>query len=743
LKPRLFLLPVLLVAACAPQEVSVLEPLPASPNGFSVAPPRLSGFVGTPAAGTQAQISVGHAGSPVQPVAAVVTTGGGDVSLEFAETDIREVVAQILGTMLRVNYTIDPAVHGSVTLRTAAPLARSQLIPVLETLLSQSGATMVQSGGLYRVLATSGTPGLAVGSPGTAGSILVPLRYAQAEDLAKALQPYVGTGGHIVALPGSNSLLVGGDPDPRNSLLDLIRAFDVDELAGQSYALLPVATGGAHDFATQLQDALRNQGGSGVAGQVRVEPLDRVDAVLIVASRPGYIEAARRIYRLVEAARRSTVRSWYVYYLQNSRSNDIANVLQRAFTPNNVVDQPTAQRLPGSTAPGLAAQSLSGSAGAGAMSATGANGASAAGAPGMSSAGGFGGSAGNTAAAPQSAQPEQSTQATSNPLLGGLGGNNGGDANADTMRVVSNPQNNAVLVYGTRQEEETVVSMLRKIDIMPLQVRIDATVAEVTLNDTLQYGTQYYFKQGGLNGALAAAFDATIPGFYLAGGNSAQAAITALQAVTKVQVLSSPQLLVLDNQAARLQVGDLVPYLTTSSQSTLTAGSPVINSIAYQQTGVVLDVTPRVNGGGLVTLDISQEVSAINTAVSTPGITSPAFSDRTVHSRVVVQDGQTIGLAGLIQDSVSRTNTGFPLLKDIPVLSLLFGQQNNSRNRTELLILVTPHVLHDQRDARDLTQDLREHLAGAATTPAALEHLTPTGSPDPMGPLIDHAKVVQ
>jgi len=205
-------------------------------------------------------------------------------------------------------------------------------------------------------------------------------------------------------------------------------------------------------------------------------------------------------------------------------------------------------------------------------------------------------------------------------------------------------------------------------------------------------------------------------------------------------VLSSPQLLVLDNQPARLEVGDLVPYLTSSSQGTLVAGSPVINSIAYQQTGVILDVTPRVNGGGLVTLDISQEVSEIDPTVSTTGISSPAFSDRNVHSRVVVQDGQTIGLAGLIQDSMSRSNSGFPWLKDIPLLGALFGQQNNGRTRTELLILVTPHVMHDQRDARDLTEDLREHLSGAAGIPAELQRLKPSGSADPNAPLLDRIR---
>lgn len=753
MRPRLhtWLLPIIL-AACAKPTPTVLQPLPEVPLSTAMATPRINGYVGTPQGGGAARVSYGRAPAVQNPVGIAETTAGGDVSLDFADTDIREVVAQILGNMLRVNYTIDPTVRGTVTLRTAAPLARSQLIPALQTLLSQNGAALIQESGMYRVLPTAAVPGAIVASPGTAGAAVVPLRYAHADDLAKVLQPFVGTGGRIVAVSDSNALLVSGEPEARNSLVELIRAFDVDVLAGQSYALLPVTSGGARDFATQLQNALRGEGSNALANEVRVVPMDRVDAVLVVSSQPSYIEAAQRIYQLVAAARRSTVRSWYAYYLQNGRANDIAYVLQRAFTPNDVTAQPTSERQSGATAPGVSAQTLSGAgsgaspAGAGALGVGGTTGTfGVGGTAGMPSVGSLGGTAGAPATSPTN-QSEQSAQAAASPLLGGLGpGNGGSQTDVNAMRIVPNPQNNAVLIYGTREEEDTVLAMLRKIDILPLQVRIDATVAEVDLNDALQYGTQYYFRQGGLNGALTATFDATIPGFYLAGSNTAQVAIAALQAVTKVHVLSSPQLLVLDNQEAQLQVGDLVPYLTSSSQSTLVSGSPVINSVSYAQTGVILDVTPHVNSSGLVTLDISQEVSQIDTSVSTTttGIDSPAFSNRTVHSRVVVQDGQTIGLAGLIQDSASRSNSGFPFIKDIPLLGALLGVQNNSRTRTELLVLVTPHVMHDQRDARDLTEDLREHLSGAAAVPQELQQLKPSGSPDPQAPLLKRAGLAQ
>jgi general secretion pathway protein D len=286
--------------------------------------------------------------------------------------------------------------------------------------------------------------------------------------------------------------------------------------------------------------------------------------------------------------------------------------------------------------------------------------------------------------------------------------------------------------------------MLRKIDIMPLQVRIDATIAEVTLNDELQYGTQFFFKSGGINGVLStgtaavttlpqASLNTSFPGFVL-GGNGlggAPFALSALQAVTTVRVLSSPQITVVDNQQARLQVGALVPYLLSTSQGTLTNNAPVINSIGYQPTGVILEVTPRVNSGGLITLDVSQEVSEVASALTTNGIQSPTFTERNVTSRVVVQDGQTAGMAGLIQDSISKGNQGIPWLKDIPILGVLAGTQTNQRQRTELLVLITPHVIRNGIEMHRWTEDMRDALAPAAAVPYLSAAEPVSGSDDP------------
>lgn len=749
-----------------------LRPLPSVPAAGNVAAtPRVNSSIGTNEAAPPLQSAISTVPPPPLPASAGEPTGG-DISLDFADTDIREVAAQILGTILRVNYTIDPAVRGTATFHTSTPLPRSRLLPVLQSLLNQNGATIVQSGSLYRIVPAAAGAAAGLATDATSGSVVLPLRYASADYLAKLLQPFVANGGKIAADTARNAIIVNGDPAARETLVALVESFDVDALAGQSYAMLPVTSGDTKDFASALQDAFRSQNGGALAGQIRVLPLERLSSVLLVTSQPRYIDEARRVYNLIEKARRYTVRSWHVYYLQNSHANDVAYVLQQAFTPHNVSAQPSGL---GQTAPGSSTRQIGGGFGSGSSSGgTGLGG----GGLGSSSSGGLGGGGlgggglgggglgggglggssggglgggglgGGLAGGGTGQQGGQagggsaaiSSSASANPLLGGLdtsgGGGGGGTDDTNTMRIIPNPQNNAVLVYATPQEENTVESMLRKIDILPLQVRIDAAIAEVTLNDSLSYGTQFFFKNGGLNETLSnastGAINGTFPGFVLGGvGKGINVALSALQAVTTVDVLSSPELMVLDNQTAHLQVGALVPYLTQSSQSTLTANAPVVNSVDYRQTGVIMEVTPRVNSGGLVTLDISQEVSGVQNTITTQGINSPTFSERNVVSRVVVQDGQTVGLAGLIQDNISVGNQGIPWLKDVPILGLLAGTQTNARQRTELLVLLTPHVVHDQRDAQALTDDLRDQLNNAAQVPGISQSLPPSGSPDP------------
>jgi general secretion pathway protein D len=665
----------------------------------------------------------------------------GDVTLNFVDTDIREVVRVILGTTLKLTYTIDPAVKGTATLDTGTPLARDQLLATLETLLNQNGATLVQRNGLYAVvpMATAGATNAITGSGAAGGgSQVVILHYASAKDLAKVLEPYLGEGGKLTADPSRNALVISGDMAVRETLIGLIHAFDTDLLAGQSFAIFPTGDTDPAKEAETLEKALHAESDGTTAAVVRVLALPHVNAVLVASSQPRYLDAAKRLFRLTRTVEGATARSWHVYYVQNGQSTDLENLLQRAFTPNHVT--PTAG--PGSTAPGAQQVSMTTAGGSqtggfGGATNTGSgpgasSGLGAASNQQASSPGGLGsGGLGTGAATPASSSP--ATEA-----LSAESGANGGD-NENRMRIIANRRNNALLIYATPSEYSAIEGMLRKIDIVPLEVLIDATIAEVDLTGQLQYGTQFFFKVNHIAETLGATPSfppSALPSSGLVGFAISHAPNFILQTladVTKVKVLSAPQLLVMSDEPARLQVGQQVPVLTGTATSTLTTNAPIVNSIDYHSTGVIMQVTPHINTTGFVTLDVGQEVSDVANPATNTTTGSPTFDDRVVQTRVAVHDGQTVALAGLIRDNSSEDNNGIPFLKDVPVLSTLLSSQNNSRTRTELLVLITPHVVHDQRDARALTEDLRNQLMNAGLVPPELQRTGLPGHPNPNG----------
>jgi general secretion pathway protein D len=725
-----------------------LQPLE-EPQALEAAPPRVNATIPSSRELERAFEARGGTVVPVvAPSASPGATGqGGEVTLHFVDTDIREIARTILGTTLKLNYTIDPNVHGTGSIETATPLPRAALLPALETLLNENGATLIEKNGIYAVVP------IAVGAASNrasaanaigAGTQVVALRYAAAKDLAKTLEPFVAEGGKISADPGRNALIVRGDAAVRGTLISLIHAFDIDLLAGQSYALFPAGDSDPAKLASELERVLQAQGEGALAGIVRVLPMARVNAVLVVSSQPRYIDAAKRFVGLMHRAEDATARAWHVYYVQNGQSADLELLLQRAFTPRNV--SPTGAP-PGTTAPGAEQLTIGGgrgpgggTTGFGGQGSTAGLGGAGGGAGTTTGMGGGGAAGGLGAAIPSAAPAPEAAPPATEPLSTETGA---GPENR--IRIIANRRNNALLIYATPSEYAVIEGMLRKIDIIPLQVLIEATIAEVDLTDQLQYGTQFFFNVShvantlGPSGAFNPAFPSlghlpipsTLPYFILS--KSPNFALAALSNVTKVKVLSAPQVMVLDNEPARLQVGQQVPVLTGTATSTLAAGAPVVNSVDYHSTGVIMQVTPRVNSGGLVTLDIAQEVSAVAAAATNTVAGSPTFNDQIFRTRVAVQDGQTVGMAGLIQDNASEGNSGIPLLKDIPILSAFLSTQSNTRARTELLVLITPHVVRDQRDARALTEDMRSQLINAGLVPQQLQRKGVPGLPNPNG----------
>jgi general secretion pathway protein D len=321
----------------------------------------------------------------------------------------------------------------------------------------------------------------------------------------------------------------------------------------------------------------------------------------------------------------------------------------------------------------------------------------------------------------QSGAPQPNLNAVSPPVdsLGGGGGEGQGLLKA---RISSDDTNNAILVYGTPREYALIEDALRKLDILPFQVFIEAAITEVSLTDDLRFGLQWSFSPDNSNGVLTEGTGSTngipnlvrnVPGFSFAFSPSStiSGVLNTLESKTNVNVVSAPKILVLNNQTAVLQVGDQVPIATQNSTSTIDPNSPTINSIEYRDTGVILKVTPRVNASGLVLLDVAQEVSDVNTtAARGAGINSPTISTRRISTSVAVQDGEVLALGGLIRNTQTKGRVGFPFLSQIPFIGGLFGRQATGGSKIELIVLLKPRVIRTVDDGRAITDELRAKI---------------------------------
>lgn len=641
-------------------------------------------------------------------------------TLNFAQAGVREVVDAVLGDALGYNYTIDPEVQGTITARTANPLPEDKVVPALEDILAMNNLALLNSGGIYRVMPMEAAGMVAPVSPGKTpkghgfGLHVISLDYASADAMAETLSPFVAPGRDLQADAGRNLLLFRGPSPEARDLMGIADLFDVDWLAGMSFALLPLNSADASEVSIELE-TIFGQGEAGppaMKGVVRFMPVERMNAVLVISEQPAYLKYAEVWARRLDRGGSEEERTLYVYHVRNARADDIAAVLGQLFDVRTV----GAEQRGAEVGLGRSSGTLFGSTG------------------GFGNEGG-GGSRGGTPvpqAGARTSSGEGSTgrsgafgeglRGLSRPSGGGsqAGGRGRGAFGENGPRIIADARNDALLILATAKEYRMIESTIKRLDLVPLQVLIEATIAEVTLNDTLNYGLRWFFEEDSgdetssfqfsdlSDGALSPSF----PGFsYIFDAADARVVLSALSQITDVNVVSSPQLMVLDNGVARLQVGDQVPVPVQQAVSVQDPDAPVVNSVRFEDTGVILEVTPHVNSTGLVVLDVRQEVSDVVETLSS-GIDAPTIQQRQIESSVAVQTGETIALGGLIRDQRTIGVTGVPFLKDIPILGNLFKSQSRTQERTELLVLLTPHVVRDSQESRAVTNELRRRLRG-------------------------------
>ena len=441
------------------------------------------------------------------------------------------------------------------------------------------------------------------------------------------------------------------------------------------------------------------------AGMMRVIPMERMNALLVVSPRPQYLEQAKVwIDRLDRNNGKSGTRL-HVYPVQNGNAEKIAALLSQVIGAS-----PTSRGAAPTLAPGLTPATVQ----TGAAAGPGATGAGLGGALG-GAAGGATTTLGSALLANVPAQAAPGVVATGTGEALGLGA-------ASTIKIIADRDNNALLIMANSAEYEKIEEAVKKLDVVPRQVLVEVTIAEVTLDGALSYGLEWFFS--GNNNVTGSLFNSngarlTTPtgpvspqlpfsAVWRGAGGNIRAVLSALASTTKVNVLSSPHLMVTDNQVAKINVGSSVPV---QGQSTL-SGTNVITSVNYVDTGVVLSVRPHINSGGLVTLEISQEVSDVQVGVTTTGLNSPTINKRSAQTTVAVQSGDTMVLGGLIKDDKNIGSSGLPFLSEIPVVGALFGAKTETKSRREMIITITPRVVNDLQQARDVTAEFRKKLTG-------------------------------
>jgi general secretion pathway protein D len=658
--------------------------------------------------------------------------GGSGYDLNFENAPVASVAKVILGDVLNVGYTIDPRVQGTVTLASVRPVPKADALYVLENALRMSGVALVRDRSGYRLLpAPEAGPGgvdRSVNAAAGQGITVVPLRYVSSQNIFKLLDAFGVKASTMRVDNARNTLIVSGSGSDRATAVDTILSFDADWMRGQSVGIFPVRNSSPEPVITEIEKIMDSGEGGMSQNVIKFQPIARMNSILVVSQKPEYLKRAQTwIARLDRSDTEGVNLKAYPLRYGNSKLivallNDM--LLNQGSASSSTLDSASTQISPGagmstttSTNPVASLSALPTAAAGAATPVT---------AP-----------AGSSLSA-RPAPAASATPAQDNALGGPSGGAKPGlNSILQNVRITADVTNNAVLVYANQEAQRIVEQTIRQIDRPQRQIAIEATIAEVTLNDQLNYGVQFFLasKKGSIsntisgisnsatigsntepasnavNAAAGALLGRALPGFnFLIGAeNSPRVVLDALHGITNVKVLSNPSLVVLDNQPATLQVGDQVPF-STGTATVLTANNTVVNTIDYKNTGIILRVLPRANANGNVVLDIEQEISSV--AAGSANSLTPTISQRRVKSSIAVTSGQTVLLAGLISETENRQRQGLPILDSIPGVGDAFSHQTTARSRTELILFIRPTVIKDGVDAHVIAEEMRSKMNG-------------------------------
>ncbi|MCC8471152.1 type II secretion system secretin GspD [Xanthomonas phaseoli] len=703
--------------------------------------------------GSGTMINQGAASAPA-PTLGMASSGS--ATFNFEGESLQAVVKAILGDMLGQNYVIAPGVQGTVTLATPNPVSPAQALNLLEMVLGWNNARMVFSGGRYNIVpadqALAGTVAPSTASPSAARGFevrVVPLKFISASEMKKVLEPYARPNAIVGTDPARNVITLGGTRAELENYLRTVQIFDVDWLSGMSVGVFPIQSGKAEKVSADLEKVFGEQSKTPSAGMFRFMPLENANAVLVITPQPRYLDQIQQWLDRIDSAGGGV--RLFSYELKYIKAKDLADRLSEVFGGRSNGGDSNASLAPGSEtsvlggALGNRDSSLGGSSGVtgGSIGDSG---------DGSSSGSGFGTSGSSSSGGLGNSSLQLSPRSNGNGAVTL-------EVAGDKVGVSAVAETNTLLVRSTPQAWSSIRDVIEKLDVMPMQVHIEAQVAEVNLTGKLQYGVNWYFENAvnaaatatdggltngtgiGLGAGLANAAGRNIWGD-IAGkvgsggvawsflGKNAAAIITALDQVTNVRLLQTPSVFVRNNAEATLNVGSRIAVNSTSINTGLGSDSS-FSSVQYIDTGVILKVRPRVTKDGMVFLDIVQEVSSPGdrpaactsaTATVNAAACNVDINTRRVKTEAAVQSGDTIMLAGLIDDTTTDTSDGVPFLSKLPVVGALFGTKGKSNTRREVIVLITPSIVRNPQEARNLTDEYGQKFK-------AMEPLKPSQKP--------------
>ena len=625
----------------------------------------------------------------------------GKFTVNVDQASLPESAKLILGETLGYNYTIDPRVQGSVTLVSNRSLTGRELISAYEAALRLAGAALIQSDGNYKIVALQevldgemGTPYLGKGvSPGY-GVNAIPLRYVGPASVMELLDGFIARSGSVRASKIGNMILIRGPSAERRQLVDVVLSFDVDWMRNQTSGMARLENARAEEVASRIEQVFAQDGAVSGPNALKVIPVPNINSVIVIARTRAKVNTALNWIRRLDQESVDSP-NYYVYAVQNGNAVELARILNATF----------------------------GSGGGGADGGT-----TAEVAPDSQS---MDVSIANDTEGQESTQPDPagsaepfgktdlqtgSTDGTATTSTSSSdSGTNSGGGNSSTIRITANPSNNTIVISATPKDYRKILATLRQMDSPATQVLINTMIAEVSLNNQLRYGVQAYVESNNVAFALAGSKPAAdgpiispqFPGMnFLWGGiSNPKLVIDALSGITNVRVVSSPSILVLENETATIKVGDQIPV---QSETAVTNGGNFVNSIQYRDTGVILKVKPRVSANGVVTIELGQELSALQKELGIDG--NPRFTQRSVTSKVSVNDQQTVLLGGLISGMEDRTRETVPGADKVPILGKLVGTTDNNAQRTEIIVFITPKIIRNGEEAARESQDLRDKM---------------------------------